>query len=65
LGDLLGLLSQLFYQEDGMLDETLCLALWSHLSYLCILTLNLFDLLTDHLRLSGCLFFRLIVMPHK
>ena len=47
LGDLLGLLSQLFYQENGMFDETFCLALWSHLSFLCKLTLNLFDLLTD------------------
>lgn len=47
LGHLLGLLSQLFYQENGMFDQTFGLSLWSHLSYLCILNLNLFDLLTD------------------
>ena len=65
LGDLLGLLSQLFYQENGMFDETFRLALWSHLSDLCILTFNLFNLKTDLLRLSGCLFLRLVVIPHK
>jgi len=48
-----------------MFDETFGLALRSHLSYLSIFTLNLFDLLTDHLRLSGSLFLRLIVMPHE
>lgn len=47
LGHLLGLLSQLFYQKNGMFDETFGLALWSHLCNLSILTLNLFNLLTD------------------
>jgi len=61
----LGLLSQLFYQEYGMFDETFSLALRSHLSYLSIFTLNLFDLLTDRLGLSRSLFLRLIVMPHE
>ncbi len=48
-----------------MLDETFGLTLRSHLSYLCILSLNMFSLLADLLRLSGCLFLRLIVMPHE
>ena len=47
LCDLLGLLGQLFYQENGMFDETFGLALRSHLAYLSMVTLNLFDLLTD------------------
>jgi hypothetical protein len=48
-----------------MFDETFGLALRSHLSYLSIFTLNLFDLLTDLLGLSGSLFLRLLVMPHE
>ena len=65
LCDFLGLLSQLFYQENGMFDETFSLALRSHLSNLSIFTLNLLDIKTDRLRLSRSLLLRLIVMPYE
>ena len=65
LCDLLGLLSQFFYQENGMFYETFGFALRSHLSYLSIFTLNLLDIKTDLLRLSRSLFLRLIVMPYE
>ena len=65
LCDLLGLLKQLLYQDNGMFDKTFGLTLRSHLSYLCMLSFNLFNLLTDLLRLSGSFFLRLIVMPYE